>query len=144
MLVLDTDLLTILQRKSGDEYARLDARLHVAAGTGEPIGMTIISVEEQMRGWLSYIAKAKTNEKKIDAYRRLHGFILDISARTILDFDALSADNLGRLLKAKIRIATTDLTIAAITLASNAKLLSRNLTHFRKVPGLQVEDWALP
>jgi hypothetical protein len=32
MLVLDTDLLTLVQQKSGAEYARLDARLEVASG----------------------------------------------------------------------------------------------------------------
>jgi len=41
-----------------------------------------------------------------------------------------------------------DLKIAAIALANNAKLLSRNLSDYlsdyRKVPGLQVEDWTLP
>jgi tRNA(fMet)-specific endonuclease VapC len=36
-----------------------------------------------------------------------------------------------------------DLKIAAIALATDATLLSRNLTDFGKVPGLRVEDWTL-
>jgi tRNA(fMet)-specific endonuclease VapC len=36
-----------------------------------------------------------------------------------------------------------DLKIAAIVLAHDATLLSRNLSDFRKVPGLKVEDWTL-
>ena len=36
-----------------------------------------------------------------------------------------------------------DLKIAAIVLANGATLLSRNLSDFRKVPGLKVEDWTL-
>jgi tRNA(fMet)-specific endonuclease VapC len=35
-----------------------------------------------------------------------------------------------------------DLKIAAIALFNNATLLSRNLKDFRKVPDLNVEDWA--
>jgi tRNA(fMet)-specific endonuclease VapC len=34
-----------------------------------------------------------------------------------------------------------DLRIAAIALAHDALLLSRNLKDFRKVPGLCVDDW---
>jgi predicted nucleic acid-binding protein len=34
------------------------------------------------------------------------------------------------------------LLIAAIVLANRATLVSRNLTDFRQVPGLQVENWA--
>jgi len=37
-----------------------------------------------------------------------------------------------------------DLKIAAIVLARNATLLTRNLADFRKVPGLKVENWTLP
>jgi tRNA(fMet)-specific endonuclease VapC len=36
-----------------------------------------------------------------------------------------------------------DLKIAAIVLSRNATLLSRNLTDFHQVPGLQVEDWTI-
>ena len=35
-----------------------------------------------------------------------------------------------------------DLKIAAIVIANEASLLSRNLMDFSKIPGLKVEDWA--
>ena len=34
-----------------------------------------------------------------------------------------------------------DLKIAAIAVSHDALLLSRNLVHFQKVPGLRVENW---
>jgi predicted nucleic acid-binding protein len=39
------------------------------------------------------------------------------------------------------RIGTMDRRIAAIALATNSTLLTRNLRDFRGVPGLVVEDW---
>ncbi len=36
-----------------------------------------------------------------------------------------------------------DLKIAAIVLTHDATLLSKNLSDFRKVPGLKVADWTL-
>jgi tRNA(fMet)-specific endonuclease VapC len=44
-------------------------------------------------------------------------------------------------LRKQVRIGSQDLKIAAIALAQGALLLSANLRDFRKVPGLQVENW---
>ncbi len=62
MLILDTDLLTLVQRKEGEAYARLAARLE-AVVKDEEICVTIISCEEQMRGWLALIASGRNVEK---------------------------------------------------------------------------------
>jgi tRNA(fMet)-specific endonuclease VapC len=40
-----------------------------------------------------------------------------------------------------IRIGTLDLKIAAITIAHDATLLTRNTVDFAKVPGLRFENW---
>jgi tRNA(fMet)-specific endonuclease VapC len=53
----------------------------------------------------------------------------------LLDFDQAAIEELKRLQKQRIRIGTMDLKIAAIALAQNATLLSRNLKDFSQVPG---------
>ena len=59
----------------------------------------------------------------------------------LLDFDDRAVAEFRRLKKARIRISTMDLRIAAIVLANDATLITRNLSDFRKVPGLRAEDW---
>ena len=54
MIILDTDHLTVIQRQSEPAYSILRGRLR---DTADSIGTTIVSVEEQMRGWLAVISR---------------------------------------------------------------------------------------
>lgn len=139
MLVLDTDILSIIQRAAGLEYLRLVRRL--PANEPRSVHVTIVSFEEQMRGWLAYIAQHRQSDRQIRAYAKLHELLQDFSRRRILDFDKLAFEQYQHLLKSRVRIGTMDLRIAAIALVHKATLISRNLADFRKVPGLHVEDW---
>ncbi len=58
----------------------------------------------------------------------------------VLDFDEPALEEFQRLRRAKIRIGTMDLKIAATVLSRDATLLSRNLADFRQVQNLKVED----
>ncbi len=142
MIVLDTDVLTLVQRANSEEYERLSQRL--SAVSGEDICVTIVSFEEQMRGWLAWIAKAKTLERQQEAYTRLRELLDDFRTRPVLDFDDAAIEHFRGWGKLKTRLGAMDLRIAAIALANDALLLSRNLAHFRLVPGLKVEDWTNP
>ncbi len=140
MIVLDTDTLGILHRASGEAFERLSTRLRNAIDW--PFYVTIVSFEEQMRGWLAYVARAKRPERLVLAYRRLHALLDDFRTHRILDFDERALTEFERLIKQRIRVGTMDLRIAAIVLSQGATLISRNLVDFCRVPGLIVEDWA--
>ena len=58
MIVLDTDHLSVLEWEAGATARRLLARL--AQITPDEAVTTIINFEEQMRGWLAYLARART------------------------------------------------------------------------------------
>ncbi len=58
MFVLDTDHLSLLQWNVGVEGRRLEKRLSDV--DADEIVTTIVNFEEQMRGWLSYLAKSRT------------------------------------------------------------------------------------
>ena len=140
MLILDTDHLSILER-GGSAVFPLQLRLEQVPI--HEVGTTIVNYEEQMRGWLSHAAKAQTPLQIQIAYTLLGKHIETFRDLPVLSFDAGASNQLDALLRARIRIGTMDLKIAAICLAQNATLLTRNLKDFRQVPGLRAEDWSV-
>jgi tRNA(fMet)-specific endonuclease VapC len=139
MYLLDTDHLSLLERDNADS---LPLQMRLDQVPAEEIAITIVTYEEQMRGWLARAAQANTTEKMLTAYARLQKHIETFQGIPIIPFDEKAAAEFERLKKARIRIGTMDLKIAAIALANNATLLSRNLADFGKVPDLRVEDWS--
>jgi tRNA(fMet)-specific endonuclease VapC len=95
-----------------------------------------------VRGWMAYIARAKSLSQQIEAYRRLRGHLDNYRQILVVHFDAAAAAEFQKLRRARIRIGTMDLKIAAIARSRGATLLSCNLRDFQKVPGLLVEDWS--
>jgi len=139
MVILDTDHLTVIQRQSRPTFAFLSARLRRRPPS--EIYTTIINIEEQMCGWLAVIGRSKKVQHEISAYRHLHALLSFFGAIPVLDFDEPAAERYQQLQRSRIRIGSMDLKIAAIAMSRGATLLSRNLSDFRRVPGLIVEDW---
>ncbi|MEQ1715942.1 MAG: type II toxin-antitoxin system VapC family toxin [Hyphomicrobium sp.] len=137
MLVLDTDHLSELDR-AGAVGMALGRRL---GASNDVVATTIVSAEEQLRGWLAQIHAAKDPHGLIPHYSRLQARIEFFAAGTVLPWDGAAAEIYLGLRAEKIRIGTMDLKIASIVLANGALLLSRNVPDFSKVPGLRVEDW---
>jgi tRNA(fMet)-specific endonuclease VapC len=138
MLVLDTDHMSLLEW-GGQSSAALRERLADIAS--DEVATTIISYEEQMRGWMAYIARGKSTAQQLEAYQRLRRHLENYKQIPVLDFDKAAANEFQHLRNSKIRIGTMDLKIAAVVLSRGAILLTRNLADFSKVPGLMVEDW---
>lgn len=137
MLVLDTDHLVEFDRGS-DAGEILRQRLEAA---DDEITTTIISAEEQFRGWLAQIHRIPDPHRQVVAYERLQRRIEFFAAWEVLPWTEGAADILLDLRRQGIRIGTMDLKIAAIALSHRATLLSRNLVDFAQVPRLAVEDW---
>ena len=137
--VLDTDHMSVLEWGSGGLGQRLIARLN-SLPVGEA-ATTIITFEEQTRGWLSVLARSRSLDEQVEAYRRLKRLLGNYLKIEVLDFDAPAAAEFERLRGLRLRIGTMDLKIAAIALAHSATVLTRNVKDFGRVPGLRVEDW---
>lgn len=140
MYLLDTDHLSVLER-GGDGTVRLQQRLRTVSP--DAVAATVVSYEEQTRGWLSFVAQTRSLEDQVVAYRHLQRHLQIFCAVPLIAFSAAAVTVMQRLQKQRIRIGTMDLKIASIALAQDATLLSRNVKDFQKVPGLRVEDWTV-
>jgi tRNA(fMet)-specific endonuclease VapC len=138
VLILDTDHIVELQKEDVARRERLRLRLRASR---EQVAVTIISAEEQMRGWLSSIHRIRDPFRQVRPYSQLLELFSFYAEWELLPFDALAADAYAALRKSGIRVGTMDLKIAGIAKIVGAKLLSRNMVDFGRVPGLAVEDW---
>lgn len=106
--------------------------------------IAIVTAEEQLRGRLSTISKASDRGGKISlplAYENLRLTIESLQEFEQIDFDLQAEAIFHQLREQKVRIGTQDLRIAAIVLANQAILLTRNDRDFSQVPNLVTEDW---
>lgn len=97
-----------------------------------------------MQGWLSVLSRKRTRSHILFAYRELQAMLRFICQMPILPFDEPAQLFFEDLRAQRVRLATMDLRIACIALATGSVLLTRNLRDFRRVPelvGLVVEDW---
>ena len=138
MIVLDTDHLTILRYADHPRCASLVERLQSA---NQPVTATVVTWEEQLRGWLAEINRCRNFGDQVPAYERLQKLAVFINEWDVLPFDEQAAAECQELRRQRIRIGAQDLKIAAIALVNHALLLSGNLRDFQKVPGLRVENW---
>lgn len=100
------------------------------------------SYEEQVRGRLNIISKAKTPDEQVAGYQGLQQLALDYRSIAIVPFSRTAAIEYQRLRKAYRRLGSMDLKIAAIALTNNAILLTRNASDFGQIIELQTEDWS--
>lgn len=138
MLVLDINMIREFLSAS-ERGQRLRKRMQESA---EDAALTVVSIEESMRGWLSELnRRTKNSHDQIQVYHRLHQSVEIFSKWAMFLWDVESADLFVKFRKAGARIGTLDLKIACIALAHDALLLTRNSVDFAQVPGLRYANW---
>lgn len=139
MILLDTDHFSILKYEDSARCQRLRARMQAASESA--FHLAVISLEEQMRGWLAGVKRQRTIWGEIESYNGLAELFDFARAFTIVSLDKQAADHFDRLRKQKVRIGSMDLKIAAVALAHDALLLTANTRDFGRVPGLRFANW---
>ncbi|WP_414574921.1 type II toxin-antitoxin system VapC family toxin [Anabaena sp. CCY 9402-a] len=116
---------------------------HINVVNPEDIAITIITVEEQLRGRFNVIRKASSSDTLLLAYSKLEVTLEFFKNVRSLGFDHHAINFYQDLIRQRIRIGTQDLRIAAITLSVDGILVTRNRKDFEKVPNLRLEDWTV-
>lgn len=136
--VLDTDHLTLLRRGHTAVVAR------VAATPPAEIAITVLTIEEQFRGWFTQVRKARDATRLARAYEGLFDVIDAARKLPVLPFSRAAVDRYLDLKKAFPRLGKQDLAIASVALEFEATVVTRNRQDFEQIPGLRIEDWSLP
>lgn len=109
------------------------------------IAITVVSYIQSMQGRFQFLLKAATGEDLLRAQSLLDRTMRALAqVETVLAINVAASAEFDRLRERKKlkTIGRADLLIAAVVLANNATLVTRNLKDFRQVPGLRLDNWA--
>ena len=137
MYLLDTDTLTHLHAGNSNVVERLSSVVD------EEVGISIVTKVEVLRGRIDYLLKAEAGESLLKAQELLFRTEALLSGLLIVPVDRAASIEFDRLRSVSNfrKIGRADLLIASITLANRATLVTRNLRHFKQIPGLKLENW---
>ena len=131
MVCLDTSVLVALIRK---DQAAIDG-LTAEAERGGTVSTTVVNLCELYSGAYG----SKNPQKELAKVQDL------VSNLGLLELDAGAAKRYGELVNdatlKRAPIGDFDLIIASIALEQEEKLVTRNVKHFSRVPGLVTEQW---
>jgi tRNA(fMet)-specific endonuclease VapC len=135
--LLDTDHFTLHERG----HAPLRRRL--AAIAGDTVATSVVTVEESLRGRPALLSRRLDGEGRIRAYAKLMETIGFIASIPVAPFDQASEELFAHLQSLHLRVGAPDLKIAAIGLAHQLVVVTRNRRDFERVPHLLIEDWSV-
>lgn len=138
MTVLDTDVLTLVLRGIPVYLALLG---DIPA---DEVRLPIVAIEEVFRGRLDAIRKAQqlTRADALPlAYNNFEADFILLGRYVTIAYTPAAHTIFLAWRTAKVRIGTQDLRIAAICVAHDATLVSRNRRDFDKVPELKLSVW---
>lgn len=132
--LLDTDTLSEVM-KGLDPRVQQHAQRYLARYG--PFAFSIITRYEILRG-----LKAKTATRQLAAFdeRCRKSNVLPLTEEVIVQAANVYADlhQQGEL------ISDADILIAATALVHGLTLITENVAHFRRIPGLEIESWRAP
>jgi tRNA(fMet)-specific endonuclease VapC len=138
--ILDTDCVSLFLEGNPQICER-------AASKFPDVAITIITVQEIFNGWAGRINDPSQAHQLVWLYTKLWRTTEFFKKITVLNFTETAQTCHQQLLSehkflAKKRLEK-DTRIAAIALANEGILVTRNCKDFSLIPNLQIEDWTL-
>ncbi|PKP59946.1 MAG: PIN domain nuclease [Candidatus Altiarchaeales archaeon HGW-Altiarchaeales-1] len=129
MKILDTDILVAILRGKKDTQDLLDYL------SSEDITTTSITAFELYYGAFKS-ERASENIKEVDSL---------LSSYSIINFDKKSSKAAGEIYSkleiSGLNIGLRDVLIGAICIVNNATIITRNVKHYSRIEGLNIEKW---
>jgi tRNA(fMet)-specific endonuclease VapC len=133
--LFDTDHVTLFQHGHAPVARRL------ASQPADAVGISVVTIEETLRGRLAQLARARDGPARIQQYKLLAESIRLFLQFPIVPFDQAAEMNFQQL--RTVRIGSQDRKIASIARANQLILVTANRRDFAHVPGLTLEDWSV-
>jgi len=128
MIVLDTDVCIELLK--GKEKV-----IKIRESIDDDIGISFMSIAELYYG-------AEKSKNQIKNYNEIEKLLLSME---IIHSDFRILKRFGKikalLEKQGISLADADILVAATTMETGTKLITGNVRHFERIPGLVIENW---
>ena len=134
--LLDSDTRTLFRHG----HAIVTGR--VLAYPAAHVFASAVNLEEAISGWYTFLRQARRVEQVEQAYDQLVRTVQFFSRLPILPYDRRAIAEYERIRRLKLNVRASDLKIAATAKVHRAKVVTRNLRGFQRVPGLDCEDWS--
>lgn len=132
-IIVDTSILVTAERRKHSS-AEIFAQLQTIFGNPE-VALSAVTVAELAHG----IERAETETRQHRRQAFLDDLLADLRIFPVTTDVALLAGRIsGRLARQGIVVPFEDLLIGATALHNNFELVTENVNHFRKIPGLAV------
>ncbi len=135
-VLLDTDHVSL------HEGGHLPLRARLASAPPETVAVSVVTVEEMLRGRLALLARRSDGAARVHAYAKLLETVQFFSTIPVVPFDMACERQFQALRALRVRVGSQDLRIAATALVHNVVLITRNRRDFEQVPGLRFDDWS--
>ena|SRR5687767_8011340 len=138
LYILDTDIMGFAFQKHAKVLNRIKA-----LSDDEFVATTVITLGEDLSGWLPACRRTTDGVSRAKAYARLFEGFTFYKKFSSLPFDDAAAIVFDKLKLLRLHVGTNDLSIAAITLSVGGILVTRNSKDFQRIPDVILEDWTI-